>query len=230
MHHTTVPAVKVVKVLRSNASPARTRAALEIVERMDHATKLLVSAPAEPKRENSSMVPCARSHAGCWSMSLTGLDPWTNGAGPLAERTSCSLESSVMELVMHSTILPTENVLVLVRAQPHPTRRFVLSTATMRIGGRNSILLVANSAARTTLLLDSSEAIATLSIASKWPSVAKYNAVSGMRASGLTSRVPSVTGTAKKRMAALTVPGLRSLTLHPSSLDSTAPSSTLWMG
>merc|ERR1711924_188598 len=111
------------------------------------------------------------------------------GAGRRARRTSCSQESSVMVLVMHCIILLMASVLARVKVTLLTKSHSVSSTATMRIGGRNSTLLVARSAARTTSLPGSSGVTATRSTAWKWPSAAKCNVVCGTSASGSTSRV-----------------------------------------
>merc|ERR1711934_659473 len=166
----------------------------------DLATRLLENVLAVPRKEATSMVLCAKHPARCSNTSQTGLAPWTNGAGRHARRTSCSQESSVMVLVMHCIILLMASVLARVKVTLLTKSHSVSSTATMRIGGRNSTLLVASSAARTTLLPGSSGVTATRSTAWKWPSAAKCNVVCGTSASGSTSRVHSLTGTANLRM------------------------------
>merc|ERR1719321_364666 len=201
MLHTMELVVKVVRDPRSSASHAHTRAALVTVATTVLATRLLASVHVVPRRVNSSMVLFASLVARCSHTSLIGLVPWTSGAGPHAKRTSCSQESSVTVLVMHSTILHMASALVHVKALHQARRPSALSTATTRIGGRSSTLLGVSSAERTTLLLGSSGVTAPLCTASRWPNAAKCNAVYGTNANGWTSRVLSPTGTARRRTA-----------------------------
>merc|ERR1711964_138679 len=156
---------------------------------------------AAHRRGPTTMVLFAKHLVGCSHTSLTGLDQWTSGAGQHVRWTSCSQDLSVMVLGMLSTILLMASALAHVKALPQAKGRSGQSTATMKIGGRNSTLLVASSAARTTLSQVSSGVIATHSTAWRWPSAAKCNGVSGINVSGSISRGHSLTGTASLRMA-----------------------------
>merc|ERR1712146_49766 len=100
-------------------APRTTRSAMVTVEvkAMDSATWFLVSAFATVVMvATSSMVHCVKLLAECLNTLLTGLAPWTSGAGQYAKRIGCSLALSVMVPVMHFTILRMASVLAHLKA------------------------------------------------------------------------------------------------------------------